>query len=543
MEEEPSWQQELHFVNVNRNQPRLKVDVRERRTVRAFVMRDYLRQKNDPHWKFSPAKISASMSTHINRFRTTSKRSKRRSSERRPHRQRSPSSSSEPADKPKAFKHITPAPEPSMDVDNPLGRLSPHGLDSLDPFQILSVGLSNLDTLKLLQYYHTAFWANSYACNPEGRWISIALADPAIIHATLSLVAIHRRDCYAMDPPVVYLKHRGEAIRLISERLGNATKALSDGTIGAVAILSSSDNHAHWPSDVQESHINGLAKLVAFRGGIDSLSTNRHIKRVVGWADLLHAATHDTLPRLGKSKCAVEPPASTLRQAMGEDNVEAATSGMLLQDLPPDVRDVFRQLRLLSKAKSLLLSHRTEGLCEMFSNMLWKLEHQIVALEARSDGDGKVSRFAPRFWHDSMLKAIRTAALIFTYSALRDLKAPILFQKLTQKLRGYLSALWLPGSGDQPFGVDDYFGLVWQWGNLDQTEAALLLWTIYSGWKGALFDQAEREWFTMMAARLCSSHSILSAIDIFSWLNSVVLLEGSQVEKPDEFWDEVQLLL
>ena len=47
-------------------------------------------------------------------------------------------------------------------------------------------------TLDLLEFYHTSFWDNSSAVNPEGQWQSVALSDPAVLHETLCLVAQHK---------------------------------------------------------------------------------------------------------------------------------------------------------------------------------------------------------------------------------------------------------------------------------------------------------------------------------------------------------------
>lgn len=133
----------------------------------------------------------------------------------------------------------------------------------MDPFQTLSIDLSDLETLSLLQYYHTSFWANLYACNPEGFWLSTALMDPATIHATLSLMAIHQRDMFSYNLSKTYFKHRGEAIKIIAHRLSYPDQAISDATNGAVAILSTSDKEFDWSFEVQKLHSTGLSRLIS----------------------------------------------------------------------------------------------------------------------------------------------------------------------------------------------------------------------------------------------------------------------------------------
>lgn len=82
---------------------------------------------------------------------------------------------------------------------------------------------------------------NSLAVNPDGKWLSIAITDPATLHATLSLVAQHRSISQGLPASQLYYMHRGAAIQIITSRITNVEEATSDATIGAVALLSSSD--------------------------------------------------------------------------------------------------------------------------------------------------------------------------------------------------------------------------------------------------------------------------------------------------------------
>lgn len=84
---------------------------------------------------------------------------------------------------------------------------------------------------------HHDFTQNSFAVNPEGSWFAFAVTDAAVLHATLSLVALHYDFSHhlAMSHEVFY--HKGEAIRLINESIGQANTAPTDKLVGAVAIL------------------------------------------------------------------------------------------------------------------------------------------------------------------------------------------------------------------------------------------------------------------------------------------------------------------
>ena len=62
-----------------------------------------------------------------------------------------------------------------------------------------------------------------------------------MFHMTLSLVAQHRNLVLGQPVPEAYYHHRGEAIRIVTSRIGHFIDEISDSTIGAVAVLSSAD--------------------------------------------------------------------------------------------------------------------------------------------------------------------------------------------------------------------------------------------------------------------------------------------------------------
>lgn len=535
----PRVSRELHFVTVSSAASRSTPDEKERRSLRAFVMRDYLRQKNDPHWKFAPANVAGRMDSHISRFRstrpTTTTIKPRKRTKKAPKGRESTTSVRRP-------RPLVPAPVAPGKSLGPLNKPSKqshlHDLDVLDPFQTFKVDLSHSDDLILLQYYHTSFWANSYACNPEGRWLSVALMDPAIIHATLSLVAIHRRDCFSIDLSKAYFKHRGEAMKIIASRLNDAKESMSDATIGAVSILSSSDNHFEWPSEVQGTHSLGLAELIALRGGIDSLSSNRHIQRVAGWADLLQSAMHGTSLR-------VKMPSSVAKSSESpRKDVQDLTPGISLRELPQSITDILRQLQTLSSLKRMLISDRNAELCRTFSDLLWQLEYSILG-DTGVVAETLWSSQIPLSTHSLTANVVGMAALMFSYSNLRNLAAPILFDKLSGRLRDYLS----PGRGPSQSSLkqaeagDSHYPAPHLGECLEGDELAVLLWVLYHGAQGSRSNRSNKEWFMAQIAQVCWNSAILSHAAMREALLSVIPQAQPSMEVSEEFWEEVEELM
>ncbi|KAL6249066.1 hypothetical protein RBB50_004129 [Rhinocladiella similis] len=524
-----SSKRELHFVTVSSSRSASSPDPKQRKSLRSFVMQDYLRQKHDPTWHFAPAKVDTRISSHIYRFRT-SRPASSSTNRKRTTRARRSRDATAPSEQP---RRLLPAdaqttqlgPSEIRDDDqSPRSHSHIHDLDMLDPFQTLSVDLSDSNTVDLLQYYHSSFWANSYACNPEGRWISVALMDPAIIHATLCLVAIHRRDIFSISLSKDYFKHRGLAMKIIAGRLDNSAQATSDATIGAVAILSSSDHHFEWPVDVQGMHAVGLAELVALRGGMEKLTSNRHVQRVTGWADLLQSAMHGT-------KLRMKLPSYLDNASSGDISTEITKisqqhfAGVILSEMHPRIAHIVNRLRRLEDLKSSLLDKRSVDLCQSFSDLLWKLEYFVLEKKDQT-GLENSAEFSHLHLGNELTDAVGLAALIMSYSHLRDLAAPILYDRLSARLRSTLSTT-------QPYGT----------GLLVDDELAVLLWVLNLGLRGSKSSLGDRLWFAGEMARVCWNNGVLSLPDLNERIQSVVPQAQEALNLTELNWRMVENLI
>lgn len=225
----------LHFVKVavSHSRPHFPVrDAREGRCIRAHVMKHYLQQKLKSSKPRSTSSAVSTLSDHVIQFRLVSqgepKASRRGTKE---------VISDERTSTPKRTRAIVPKDhQTSRDVVS-AGSLAKSVLCSFP-----SSTNSMAGTSALIEYYHHGFWENSIAVNPEGTMMPMALSDPVILHATLCRVALHKLQTRGGPLTSSYFWHRGEAMRLISQNLGNPGQATSDTTIGAVAILSNADN-------------------------------------------------------------------------------------------------------------------------------------------------------------------------------------------------------------------------------------------------------------------------------------------------------------
>ncbi|KIW47688.1 uncharacterized protein PV06_00357 [Exophiala oligosperma] len=525
---------ELHFVTVSsiRSASSTSPDPKQRKSLRSFVMQDYLRQKNDPNWHFAPAKVDTQISSHIYRFRSSRPASSSSPDRKRTAKARRPREAHAASRQP---RRLLPAGAQSTQtgqskvrdvVQSPRSHSRLHDLDMLDPFQTLSIDLSDPDTVDLLQYYHSSFWANSYACNPEGRWISIALMDPAIIHATLCLVAIHRRDIFSISLSKDYFNHRGLAMKIVAGRLNDPAQAVSDATVGAVAILSSSDHHFEWPDDVQETHAVGLAELVALRGGIEKLTSNRHVQRVTGWADLLQCAMHGTKLRMKLPSNLGN--ASPVDVEAEHDRISTQrVPGLVLSGMHPRLASILGLLRRLAALKADLLDKRSMDLCQSFSDLLWKLEYTILEKQDQTGREDPTESSLVHVGHE-LCDSVGRAALIMSYSHLRDLAAPILYDKLSARLRSTLST-----ATSQTYAR----------GLLVDSELAVLLWVLNLGLRGSKRNLGDKLWFAGEMARVCWNNGVLSLPDLHERTQSVVPQAQEALDMTERNWRMVESLI
>jgi hypothetical protein len=527
----------LRFVTVTAKsltQHRSELNTDEARHVRSHVMKDYLRRQHDTPKRRSSPNIST-LSDHIGRFRFSpnpARKGTRQSSE--TSRRRKPSSKVRPA----------------------IRMLVPKDLRILeDSFALpLPIDQSTPGTMTLLEYYHTSFWANSLAVNPEGKWMSVAISDPAILHATLCLVALHKFQTKRVPLANSYFFHRGEAMRLITTHLDEPANATSDNNIGAIAVLSTSDNTLAWPPAIQESHMSGLLTLVNLRGGIDGMSSNKHIKRVVAWADVLHATTHNTMPQLGTAKCTTDRDTKPLlnlvkRHGFSVLNLNAASDDII----PKSMQEIFQNLRLLAKAKSLLLHARSDDsaaeLRPIFSSLLFKTERRILEL-----GQGVLLTDAYIFeGHEDGLEtlfcaeAIKSACLIFTYHGLRDLHiTAAFFGKLVGRLRDALENVLdhhrHVGARSEAVENEAPEETLLRELGLPVKHLTFLLWLMLNGWKGSgLEEQREdREWFVEAAASICSISHITSAAALGTRMQRVLFLPEYCLDAVNGLWEDIE---
>ena len=265
----------------------------------------------------------------------------------------------------------------------------------------------------------------------------------------------------------------------------------------------------HWPSITQTSHIEGMFTLVRLRGGIHGLNTNRHIQRVIAYADVLHAAAHNSLPQLGLAQYT----AHSEMQRLKDFAKQHGYSRVVGQDaVPAYFQKVLEDLRILAMTKPPLMKEAGPNLQELrpiFSSLLFATEHSILELghtAASSD---------PVMGNVAGVEAVKAAALIFTFHGLRDIAITAAFfdsfvRRLREGIRGVFDDVF---QNPNPACIRD-----------KAVAAPFLLWLCLNGWKASAIKtrQTDREFFVAKAAVLCESAEIDSLEELGSHIRRIV---------------------
>ena len=305
------------------------------------------------------------------------------------------------------------------------------------------------------------------------------------------------------------------------------------------------------PPGVQNSHMKGLLSLVQLRGGLHTLSTNESVKRVVTWADLVHATSNDTVPCLGISKCNAGYDLELLFPGPTSAGSPLRTIYPEQAPVPAPLKETFETIRLLSIAQS---SPDTVDLKStinrrILANVLYRIEYllldpRLLTFEASEGGEGSSQSNYFDFW-TPLFSATTAGVLIFTYSCLRNLTIPSRpYERLVTRLRRNLQLIfdeeqWCRASGEFGAPSSDRSR---DWPSSVEVHPSLLLWLLIHGFKATVRAQRrkDREWFVRRGAEICQNLKIGSVDELDTHVKQVVAFGFRCDPVIYEFWKAIR---
>ena len=249
--------------------------------------------------------------------------------------------------------------------------------------------------------------------------------------------------------------------------------------------------------------------------------TNRHIQRVVAWADILHASVRSLLPTLGTAQYDGKKPSA-------QRILASRRSSPLI--VPTYFQSILGDLQDLADMRSFLInqpSSRHQNLRVIFSDLLFLTEYSILEM-GRS-----VTTPKPPIKISEGEEAIKAAALMFTFQNFRDMAiTATFFDPLLQRLREGLSVTY----GDtfsEWHSTHPHNGMA---------AVALPLWLCLNGWKACAvtFRQSEQAFFVEMAANFCKNVKIESSERFISCLSQIVFSTMDRSSHCINFWTDVK---
>ncbi|KAF1829240.1 hypothetical protein BDW02DRAFT_536696 [Decorospora gaudefroyi] len=170
----------------------------------------------------------------------------------------------------------------------------------LDPFCPYPVELDHSGRALLANIFTTE--NDSHPSQLRGSWYPVGLSDAGAFHNMLAnshnFLFQKRNGYFPLQDDALALKHHHKALRYTSELLKDPAQHLSDRALGAVVSFMIHHTFlANFSSGDWEKHRDALIKIVALRGGIDTI-TKAHLRITVNWADLIGSFFQDHAPLL-----------------------------------------------------------------------------------------------------------------------------------------------------------------------------------------------------------------------------------------------------
>jgi hypothetical protein len=303
-------------------------------------------------------------------------------------------------------------------------------------------------------------------------------------------------------------------------------------------------NYFDGPSEVQNSHINGLLSLIQLRGGLHTLSANEPVKRVVTWADLVHAASNDSTPCLGMSICNAGYDLKEVFPDWASANCPVRTTYPKQPPVPGLLKEVFQTMRLLSIAQSSpeIVDLNSTFNRRIIANLLYRIEYLLLdplllPLEV-SEGHEQSNQSDYYDFCTPLFSATTAGALIFTYSCLRNLATPSRpYERLARRLRLNLQLVF-DGEKSMKAGSEQDDPSTGNPKNSSSPNPSLLLWLLMHGFKATIRGRRvdARKWFVKRGAEMCKKLEIHSVEELGMRIGEVVTSRMQCVPSVKAFW-------
>ncbi|KAE9362796.1 hypothetical protein N431DRAFT_357902, partial [Stipitochalara longipes BDJ] len=253
-----------------------------------------------------------------------------------------------------------------------------------DPFHILPIDERG-NSYALIRQYDALFgsWytpvTTAFSIKKE-EFISFAISDPALLHATLAHLAM------TFCNPEDMFYHIGQAINLVNKRISDSShESITMETIFAIVCLTSLELRSGSVASIK-IHLDGLEALVEGKGGMQSIARDKIATVLLYWIDMLCSIILDTKPRFKYLNQSSHPdfkkPESNSISGLRYKKKLFNLTGF--QDLSQETTEIFDELNeLIAKKVKVLKLNKMDATEEDIQNLriyIGRFIHRLIAL-------------------------------------------------------------------------------------------------------------------------------------------------------------------
>lgn len=239
-------------------------------------------------------------------------------------------------------------------------------------------------------------------------WLPYAMLDTTLFCSTLTFAAVHLDVLTGRRDNLKLLFHKSRTIKSINEKIRSPGNALSNASIGAVAMMAATEIMLGNAAELK-IHMNALTKMVYLRGGLQQLGWSGVLHMFISWQDLLYSSILAQPPAYEMTPCCVmirgnTPPHLSVYQKAGVDPQISEHFETLFADLQYLNSNLNRAQENTDHGKEAT----TLDLMN-FSKVRTTVEHRILAM-------ARLSSHKPRNMmtcDEYALEICRRAALVF----------------------------------------------------------------------------------------------------------------------------------
>ena len=153
------------------------------------------------------------------------------------------------------------------------------GAGLLDPFNTAVFPLDRRASRHIQYYFENMSWKLTMPKNP---WLSYAITDEALLHATIFHSAAHYHRSTNQRMGRESFNHLGLAMRMVRERLQDPDQATTEATIGTIARMVTG-YAIYGPHDTWMQHTQGLENMLTVRGALSDQGFGKYIQHALEW--------------------------------------------------------------------------------------------------------------------------------------------------------------------------------------------------------------------------------------------------------------------